>query len=86
VEPEPCRRQGLTQDAAGALTRGDTGGGRGTESHDGTRKPTLDRAADAYKALVDAGIIPAEWFERYRLKQFEEEFEAKNPYLNKTMQ
>ena len=31
--------------------------------HDGSRKESaLDRAVNAYKALVDSGVIPTEWF------------------------
>jgi hypothetical protein len=37
-----------------------------------------------YKALVDAGVIPVEWFAKYQIEKAEEKFEEGT--LTKTMQ
>ena|SRR5690348_10850464 len=46
----------------------------------------MDRVISIMKALVGAGIIPGEVFEKYRIRQLDEEFEIKNPDWNKTIQ
>ena len=50
--------------------------------YDGSKEPALDRAVNAYKALVDAGIIPAEWFAKGQIQQAQDD----NPDVTKTMQ
>lgn len=46
------------------------------------KQASIDKAVDTYKALVEAGIVPAEWFARYQIQQAEDE----NPDVTKTMQ
>src|ERR1044071_6504042 len=52
------------------------------EQHDTGKETKLDKAVNAYKALVDAGIIPPEWFAKYQIEQAEDD----NPDVPKTMQ
>jgi len=47
----------------------------------GTRTK-LDQAIDIYKALVDSGVIPVEWFAKYMIDKAEDD----NPAVTKTMQ
>ena len=47
---------------------------------------TFEQVTRALRSLVEAGIMPAEAFERYRIKKLDEEFESKNGDWNKTMQ
>lgn len=46
----------------------------------------FDQITAAFKAMVQAGIVPAEVFSQYRIKQFEQQFEDGNPNLTKTIQ
>jgi hypothetical protein len=46
----------------------------------------MDRVVSIMKALVSAGVVPIEIFERYRIKALDEEFENKNGDWNKTLQ
>ena len=50
--------------------------------HDTSKESALDRAVNAYKALVDSGVIPAEWFSKYMIEKAEDD----NPDITKTMQ
>jgi hypothetical protein len=46
----------------------------------------MDKVISIMKALVSAGVVPIEIFEKYRIRQLDEEFENKNPDWNKTLQ
>src|ERR1051325_10641271 len=49
---------------------------------DTTKEPALDKAVRIYKALVDSGVIPVEWFAKYMIDKAEDD----NPDITKTMQ
>jgi hypothetical protein len=44
----------------------------------------MDKVISIMKALVSAGVVPIEIFERYRIKKFDEQFVDEN--TNKTIQ
>src|SRR5689334_2833244 len=41
--------------------------------HDATVETKLDKAVNIYKALVDSGVIPVEWFAKYMIDKAEDE-------------
>jgi hypothetical protein len=61
-----------------------------TEAEPTTAEPAtpevsrMDRVISIMKALVGAGVIPGEVFEKYRLRKFEEQYETQD--TNKTLQ
>jgi hypothetical protein len=52
------------------------------EPHNATVETKLDQAVNIYKALVDSGVIPVEWFAKYMIDKAEDD----NPDVTKTMQ
>jgi len=52
------------------------------EPHSTTVETSIDKAVNIYKALVEAGVVPAEWFSKYMIEKAEDE----NPDVTKTMQ
>jgi hypothetical protein len=44
----------------------------------------MDRVISIMKALVSAGVVPIEIFEKYRIRKFEEQYETQD--TNKTLQ
>jgi len=52
------------------------------EPHGATVETKLDQAVNIYKALVDSGIIPVEWFAKYMIDKAEDD----NPDVTKTIQ
>src|ERR1043165_4385004 len=43
------------------------------EPHDAATETKLDKAINIYKALVDSGIIPVEWFANYMIDKAEDD-------------
>jgi len=55
-----------------------------TAKQDDTGESKMDRVINLMRGLVRAGIMPGEIFERYRIKQFDEQFVDET--TNKTIQ